>query len=184
MINLPPGYIDESIQGDDRKLLEIYYTGELSEGGSADEVILRGLKALLAHASQMVTTDFRALCAKVIAYYEGQGEYNFTNLNSNDRGNAAFDAWVNLRDEIKSALADTANDRLISAELAVAPVSVSEKPWEREGWCDADGWCWFGAPQIGSLRSMWVLGPPGELASHRTHTLPYWGIPLVKDDQP
>jgi hypothetical protein len=132
----------------------------------------------------MVTNDFRALCAKVIAYYEGQGEYNFMNLNSNDRDNAAFDAWVNLSDEIKSALAATANDRLISAKLALAPVSVSEEPWKREGWCDADGKCWFGAPQIGSLRAMWVLGPPGELASHRTHSLPHWAIPLVKDDQP
>lgn len=111
MSNLPPGYIDDSIQGDDRKLLEIFYGAELSEGGSADEVILRGIKAVLAHVSHMATIDFRALCAKVIAYNEGQGKYNFTNLKSHERDNAAFDAWVNLRDEIKSALADTANDR-------------------------------------------------------------------------
>jgi hypothetical protein len=54
MTDLPPDYIDEWIQGEDRKLLEIYYTGELSEGGSADEVILRGIKAVLAYSSQMV----------------------------------------------------------------------------------------------------------------------------------
>ena len=150
--NLPPRYIDDSIQVDDRKLLEIYYTAEWSEGGSADEVILRGIKAVLAHSSQQapvawcrsddfndaakkrqsfsgwreklpdcdmalyvypikVTTDFRALCAEVIAYNEGQGKYNFTNLKSHERDNAAFDAWVNLRDEIKAALAATTNDQ-------------------------------------------------------------------------
>lgn len=111
MSNLPPGYIDDSIQGDDRKLLEIFHGAELSEGGSADEVILRGIKAVLAHVSHMVTIDFRALCAKVIAYNEGQGQYNFTHLNSFDRDNAAFDAWVKLRDEIKAALAATTNDQ-------------------------------------------------------------------------
>lgn len=55
--------------------------------------------------------DFRALCAEVIAYNEGQGKYNFTHLNRFDRDNAAFDAWVKLRDEIKAALTATTNDQ-------------------------------------------------------------------------
>lgn len=154
MSSLPPDYIVEWIQGEDRKLLEIYYTAERSEGGSADEVILRGLKAVLAHASQQVEI-----------HYQGQ----------------LYRMWPGGKVVIK----DDANaPTSISAKLAVAPVSVSVKPWEREGWCDADGKCWFGAPQIGSLRSMWVLGSPGELATYRTHSLPHWGIPLIKDDQP
>ncbi len=92
-------------------------------------------KELLMSNLPMVTNDFRALCAKVIAYYEGQGEYNFMNLNSNDRDNAAFDAWVNLSDEIKSALAATANDRLISAKLAVAQPPPALEP---VAWCQSD----------------------------------------------
>lgn len=83
----------------------------------------------------MVTTDFRALCAKVIAYNEGQGEYNFTNLKSHERDNADFDAWVDLRDEIKSALADTANDRLIGSKLAVAQPPPALEP---VAWCRSD----------------------------------------------
>ena len=27
---------------------------------------------------------------------------------------------------------------------AAAPVPVSERPWERQGWCDKYGRCWFG----------------------------------------
>jgi hypothetical protein len=60
MSNLPPDYIDESIQGDDRKLLEIFYEAGLSEGGSADEVILRGIKAVLA-----ATAKDRLISAKL-----------------------------------------------------------------------------------------------------------------------
>jgi hypothetical protein len=30
---------------------------------------------------------------------------------------------------------------------AVAPVAVSERPWEIEGWCDAEGRCWIGEPE-------------------------------------
>lgn len=59
MTNLPPGYIDEWIQGEDRKLLEIYYEAELSESGRSDEVILRGIKAVLAHPSQMVEIQYQ-----------------------------------------------------------------------------------------------------------------------------
>jgi len=53
-----------------------------------------------------MTTDFRALCAKVLAYNEGQGAYNFSHLNAYDRDNAAFDAWQDIKDELKSALAE------------------------------------------------------------------------------
>jgi hypothetical protein len=47
MNKLPPDYIDPNICGQNRKILECYYTAERSEGGTADEVILRGLLAVL-----------------------------------------------------------------------------------------------------------------------------------------
>ena len=49
-MNLPPDYINDWITGDDRTLLETFYNASNSEGGSADEVILRGLKAVLAQS--------------------------------------------------------------------------------------------------------------------------------------
>lgn len=47
--DLPTDYIDTSITDPcDRSLLEVFHRACNSEGGSADEVILRGLKAVLA----------------------------------------------------------------------------------------------------------------------------------------
>jgi hypothetical protein len=49
---------------------------------------------------------FRDLCAEVLAYNEGQGKYNFSHLDPYDRDNAAFDAWQDIRQRLKAALAD------------------------------------------------------------------------------
>ena len=46
--NLPPNYIDSEHAGQDRELLEVFYLAARAEGGTADECILRGLKAVLA----------------------------------------------------------------------------------------------------------------------------------------
>jgi len=45
---LEPGYIDPEHKGQDRELLEVFYKACRSEGGSADEIHLRGLKAVIA----------------------------------------------------------------------------------------------------------------------------------------
>jgi hypothetical protein len=50
-------------------------------------------------------TDYKALCAEVFAYYEGQDKYDFSHLNPYDRENAAFDAWQEIKAELKHALA-------------------------------------------------------------------------------
>ena len=47
---LPSDYIDSEHTGNDRELLEVFYRACLSEGGSADEIHLRGLKAVIALA--------------------------------------------------------------------------------------------------------------------------------------
>jgi hypothetical protein len=44
---LQPDFIDANMQGQDREILATYYSASLSEGGTADEVILRGLRAVL-----------------------------------------------------------------------------------------------------------------------------------------
>ena len=43
-----PYYIDPDVLGTDRTLLEVFYSACQSEGGTADEVTLRGLRAVLA----------------------------------------------------------------------------------------------------------------------------------------
>jgi hypothetical protein len=48
MLKLPPGYIDPEHQGQDRELLQAFYQACKGEGGTADEIHLRGIKAALA----------------------------------------------------------------------------------------------------------------------------------------
>jgi len=63
-----------------------------------------------------MTDTFRELCAEVLAFHHGEGCYNFSGLNLYDRDNAAFDAWQDIRQRLKSALAQPA------PALAVVPV--------------------------------------------------------------
>jgi hypothetical protein len=50
--------------------------------------------------------DFRSLCTEVLAYNNGEGKYNFSHLNAYDRDNAAFDAWQDIKQRLKEALAE------------------------------------------------------------------------------
>jgi hypothetical protein len=45
---LPPDYIDPEHQGEDLELLETFYRACAAEGGTADEIHLRGIRAVLA----------------------------------------------------------------------------------------------------------------------------------------
>jgi hypothetical protein len=47
-VPVPPDYIDPEHQGDDLKLLETFYAACNAEGGTADEIHLRGIRAVLA----------------------------------------------------------------------------------------------------------------------------------------
>ena len=49
--NLPSNYIDREHTGQDRELLEAFYRACAAEGGTADEIHLRGIKAVLAACS-------------------------------------------------------------------------------------------------------------------------------------
>ncbi len=58
---------------------------------------------------------------------------------------------------------------------AIKPVPVAERPWEREGWCDDNGWCWgFDADDTDPC---WVFDKP-ESWSCWTHSLPHNALPL------
>jgi hypothetical protein len=88
---------------------------------------------------------------------------------------------VFVRPRIKSAVSE-----LRSIRSGIEPVPVSERPWEREGWCDAEGKCWFYRPAEipcrlanGTLRR-WVLDTPYRDGDpvHDTHSLPHWALPV------
>lgn len=76
---------------------------------------------------------------------------------------------------------------------AITPTRGSERPWERPGWCDAEGFCWAHDPlQYDSgwslvRRSRWVLLHP---ATEQPFANDCWLLPAgaiqvpAEDDQP
>ena len=55
------------------------------------------------------------------------------------------------------------------------PVPVADRPWEREGWCDAGGNCWLHdgfAWRLLVVPNGWTKFRPF------THSLPHWALPL------
>lgn len=59
--------------------------------------------------------------------------------------------------ELRSSPADGEMAELVERP---APVAVSERPWEREGWCDTDGLCWLGSQALDGCTPTWLFGPP------------------------
>jgi hypothetical protein len=55
-------------------------------------------------------------------------------------------------------ITDTIRKALEQAHPAIHPVPVAERPWEREGWCDAEGMCWWGHPSDDQTNAGWVPG--------------------------
>jgi hypothetical protein len=64
----------------------------------------------------------------------------------------------------------------------IEPVPVRERPWEREGWCDADQRCW--AWNEGSCRWWEFIDSRMISFSHDdyTHCLPCWALPVPKSE--
>jgi hypothetical protein len=63
------------------------------------------------------------------------------------------------------------------------PVPVSERPWEREGWCDAEGRCWWGRPSEELCNSDWFLATRSEVEEFcedclPTVSLPHYALPV------
>jgi hypothetical protein len=62
------------------------------------------------------------------------------------------------------------------ARPTVEPMPVAERPWEREGWCDAEGQCWMGDPGGAGFIPSWRLCRPGDAPS-MTCSLPHHALP-------
>ena len=65
---------------------------------------------------------------------------------------------------------------------AIEPVSVAERPWEREGWCDAEGFCWEGsgwtyddANEVEGY-AIWALVPANKTKGD--FSLPHHALPV------
>jgi hypothetical protein len=151
-------------------------------------------------------TDFRALCAELLAFEYVCSEYKVPLQAALRKARKALfqpepqgptlDDVSELCEEFGFHL-DESYDNLESAEAlwemfravlarwgrpAIEPVPVSERPWEREGWCDADGRCWFGAPPDGAADAGWILRKPSERLSHQTASLPHHALPVPQQE--
>jgi hypothetical protein len=164
---LPPGYIDPEHKGQDRELLEVFYRACRSEGGTADEIHLRGLKAVLALAQPepVGLTD------------EGR-ELQWPPSVALGCHQAAVEAEPGSPlQQLLIAAGDLLESRF--AQPTLAPIPVSERPWEREGFCDAEGRCWL----FGKIEGDWRLisannsGVP-KLSYCFSHCLPHYALPL------
>ena len=290
---LPLNYIDPEHQGDDRELLETFYGACNAEGGTADEIHLRGIRAVLAtrpaappapevgrvaipcHADIAVAMVLlgegylrehapdrlrpaappapevgkSAHCARIelvtaihclASHFEtacsdldgddlqkakndiAHARRIAANHNQNGTGCPQFPsvtpaapepgevgelvAWIHRQaihgpdaDEWRRAAAllqqqqhslklalqaqlDLLMEQLPAPAPAVVPVAVAERPWEREGWCDEQGYCWFFYPQFNTWS--WER-PPVALTRGvgRFLSLPHHAIPLPQPNE-
>jgi hypothetical protein len=60
---------------------------------------------------------------------------------------------------------------------AIEPVPVAERPWEREGWCDAEGRCWWGRPSEELCNSDWYLATRAEVEEFCSGCMPIVSLP-------
>jgi GNAT superfamily N-acetyltransferase len=163
---LPPGYIDPEHKGQGLKLLETFYKACRSEGGTADEIHLRGLKAVLA-----------------LAQSEPEGvTLDHVNLIGLAFGREPWATWLRKGGCLESAHCELSDLMLAVlthyARPTIKPVPVAERPWEREGWCDGEGMCWRFDP---CDRGWWSYGPilpsDGDPAPF-TYLLPHHALPV------
>ena len=86
-------------------------------------------------------------------------------------------AWLRTIKSVQAQKAAALLEQRTAPAPAVVPVAVAERPWEREGWCDEQGRCWF----LSSRFFTWSLeSPPVALTRGvgRFLSLPHHAIPL------
>ena len=136
-------------------------------------------------------TDFRALCEQLMEFAEGK-RYDGSAVIAKARAALAQPESQGVTDEdvVAACLFDSFHE---PAEYhgwwsaiewmeqrygrpAIKPVPVRERPWEREGWCDADGQCWMGDAGGRGFVPSWRLCKPDD--SCLAWSLPHWALPV------
>jgi hypothetical protein len=205
---LPPGYIDPEHSGADRKLLEVFYAACNSEGGTADEIHLRGIRAVLA-AQPAPPAEGEVADEELLALKSWSGSTAFeSDLVDICRAAIALDRSRRapvppaegevgeLVDQIHQiALAwepdacllgnMTAEQLARAADLLAqrhpAPVPVSERLPGPGDW-DRNGRCWLFDPcDHGWWSYRGALPSDGDPAPF-THWLPYNALPIPRSE--
>lgn len=82
----------------------------------------------------------------------------------------AYDGSAVAWDDFKDAI-----NEVFAAYGTPAPVPVAKRPWEREGWLDEEGQCWF----WDCVESRWIYRAWEQWSMVEvTHSLPYWAFPI------
>ena len=160
-----------------------------------------------------MTDTFRALCAELIASWDADGcdwkPHHQSRWEATvARARAVLARWGNhvpappadgevaelaawLREQLHVCLQAPWTPGIKhfgrAAELlqrqVLVQVPAAERPWEREGWCDELGRCWWGRPDTGGWSADWTLATPEAVAefcefSPQTVCLPAHALPL------
>lgn len=96
------------------------------------------------------------------------------------------DWWENSRDEWPDVAAGVITNLRQREELAweqverlspPQPVPVSERPWEREGWCDGAGKCWWGRSADEYCNHDWHYATRAEVEEFCSDAMPQVSLP-------
>jgi hypothetical protein len=139
-----------------------------------------------------MTTDFRALCAELLAWAERTSAHYVVPPHVILRARAALAAPEQGPTDAELIwLADQIEDEglwqvdLVRRALtrwgrpAVEPVPVAGRPWERDGWCDKEGMCWMGDGGGRGFVPSWRLCKPSD--SCLAWSLPHWALPVPQE---
>lgn len=163
---IPAGFIDPEHCGLDREMLATFYSACRGEGGTADEIHLRGLHAVLVRWGNPVP--------------QSPAEGEVSKLVQHLHHAAEVDGWNGASPEWCQSMLRAAE--LLQRQEPV-PVPVSERPWEGEGWCDKQGRCWFGREESDDWSADWTLATPEAVEEFCTYApqtvcLPAHALPL------
>jgi hypothetical protein len=153
-------YIDCDITGSDRTLLDQFYAGAQREGGSADEVTLRGIHAVL----DLLKSPEPTRVELAAMWQEQYGDCSAT---------MTFAEFI---DAARAVLARWGNPTL-------TPIPMSERLPMAED-CDAEGRCWFSSCLNADGR--WNLEDRTSGLNSRwySHWLPAHDLPLAPRHRP
>lgn len=125
---------------EDEELLEIAAKALGYKSIPSDEICTASAGKLLAYGRAVLAAGDTPPSSRCLRGVTGEGIRDLLWQHTSDLG----DNPIGVATEDAPALIYAALTRW--GRTAVKPVPVAERPWEREGWCDAEGRCWAGYP--------------------------------------